>query len=157
MQAVGTGIYLAPSILDHSCSPNAVATFDGFKLRIQLTQELPKLEWDSIRISYIDLMNSKSHRKKELKDRYYFDCDCPRCKNDDIDCYHYAAKCPTCQKPVIAKVGINYNNFESTQTLITLFYRKVNNFLPAFADPSLIHRLQNNFGKLPNLVSNSCC
>ncbi|XP_046437813.1 histone-lysine N-methyltransferase SMYD3-like [Daphnia pulex] len=105
MQAIGTGIYLAPSILDHSCSPNAVATFDGFKLRIQLTQELPKLEWDSIRISYIDLMNSKSHRKKELKDRYYFDCDCPRCKNDDIDCYHYAAKCPTCQKPVIAKKG----------------------------------------------------
>jgi SET and MYND domain-containing protein len=107
MQAIGTGIYLAPSILDHSCSPNAVATFEGFKLRIQLTQEISKLDWDSIRISYIDLMNSKSHRRKELKDRYYFDCDCPRCKSDDIDRYHYAAKCPSCQNPIIVKVCIN--------------------------------------------------
>ena len=104
MQSVGTGIYLAPSILDHSCSPNAVVTFDGFHLRVQLLEDLPVLDWDSIRISYIDLMNCNSDRKKELKERYYFDCDCPRCNSDDIDRYHYAAKCPRCGSPVPVKV-----------------------------------------------------
>ncbi|XP_057370124.1 histone-lysine N-methyltransferase SMYD3-like [Daphnia carinata] len=105
MQAIGTGIYLAPSILDHSCSPNAVVTFDGFKLSVRLTQDLPKLDWNCIHISYIDLMNSKNHRKKELKERYYFDCDCPRCRCGKIDCYHYAARCPSCRSPIAVKRG----------------------------------------------------
>lgn len=105
MQAIGTGIYLAPSIIDHSCSPNAVVTFDGFKLRLQLIQELPTLDWKLIRISYIDLMNCNNDRKKELKERYYFDCDCPRCQSDTIDQYHYAAKCPSCQSPITVRVS----------------------------------------------------
>lgn len=104
MQSIGTGIYLAPSIIDHSCSPNAVVTFDGFTLRVQLTKELPTLDWADIRISYIELMNSTCDRMKELRERYYFDCDCPRCHSDKIDQYHYAAKCPSCCSPVPVKV-----------------------------------------------------
>lgn len=105
MQAIGTGIYLAPSILDHSCSPNAVVTFDGFKLSVRLTQEMPKFDWDLVRISYIDVMNSNSDRMKELKNRYYFDCDCSRCHSDTINRYHYAAKCPSCRNPIYVKVS----------------------------------------------------
>ena len=104
MQSIGTGIYLAPSIIDHSCSPNAVVTFDGFKLRVQLTQQIPSIDWASIRISYIELMNSTHDRMLELKERYYFDCDCPRCHSDNIDKYHYASKCPSCQSAIIVKV-----------------------------------------------------
>lgn len=103
MQAVGTGIYLAPSILDHSCSPNAVVTFEGIELRLQMIQDLPVLNWDSIKISYIDLLNSNADRLNELKERYYFDCDCPRCNSDDIDKYQYALKCPSCSSPVPVK------------------------------------------------------
>jgi len=105
MQAVGTGIYLAPSILDHSCSPNAVVTFEGIELRLQMIQDLPVLNWDSIKISYIDLLNSNADRLNELKERYYFDCDCPRCNSDDIDKYQYALKCPSCSSPVPVKVS----------------------------------------------------
>ena len=105
MQAIGTGVYLGPSILDHSCQPNAVVTFDGFHLRCTLTEDLPSLDWNSIRICYIDMMNCKEDRLKELKDRYYFDCDCPRCTDKtDVDRHHYAAKCPKCSLPVIGKV-----------------------------------------------------
>lgn len=50
-------------------------------------------------------MNCKSDRKKELKERYYFDCDCFRCQSDTVDRYHYAAKCPTCQNPIVLKVS----------------------------------------------------
>ena len=106
MQAIGTGIYLAPSILDHSCSPNAVVTFDGIELRVQVTEDLPVLDWDSLRISYIDLFNSNADRLKELKERYYFDCDCPRCNSDEIEKYHYALKCPHCCSPRSVKVRV---------------------------------------------------
>ena len=58
-----------------------------------------------VRISYIDLMNSNSDRMKELKNRYYFDCDCPRCHTDIIDRYHYAAKCSSCLNPIVVKVS----------------------------------------------------
>jgi len=34
LNTVGTGIYLAASVLNHSCVPNAAATFDGITLRI---------------------------------------------------------------------------------------------------------------------------
>ena len=109
MQAIGTGVYLGPSILDHSCSPNAVVTFDGFHLRCTLTEDLPSLDFDSIRISYIDMMSSKEERLKELKERYYFDCDCPRCTDKtDIDRYHYAAKCSSCTGAVIVKVHTSF-------------------------------------------------
>lgn len=104
MQTIGTGVYLAPSIVDHSCAPNAVVTFDGFKLRLRLIQELPTLDWNSVRISYIELMSSNHDRRKELKDRYYFDCDCRRCHTDDVDRHHYASKCPSCNDPIPAKV-----------------------------------------------------
>lgn len=106
MQPVGTGVYLAPSIIDHSCAPNAVVTFDGFELKVQAIQDLPCLDWDAIRICYIDLMNCNSDRMKELKERYYFDCDCPRCHSDNIDRYHYAAKCQDCGSPLFATVII---------------------------------------------------
>lgn len=41
MANAGQGIYLAASIVDHSCVPNAVATFDGSQLSITLTQDIP--------------------------------------------------------------------------------------------------------------------
>jgi len=36
LQSVGTAVYLGPSVLDHSCQPNAVATFEGTRLCIRL-------------------------------------------------------------------------------------------------------------------------
>lgn len=40
MANAGQGVYLAASIVDHSCVPNAVATFEGTQLSITLTQDL---------------------------------------------------------------------------------------------------------------------
>lgn len=70
-----------------------------------MMEDVPSLNWDAIRISYIDLMSSRTDRMKELKKRYYFDCDCPRCHSDTIvDRHQYAAKCPDCDNPITVKV-----------------------------------------------------
>lgn len=51
-QTVGTGVYLAASILDHSCEPNAVATFEGKTLLIHAISEIPKFDWSKASVAY---------------------------------------------------------------------------------------------------------
>lgn len=48
MNSIGTGVYLACSILDHSCNPNAVATFDGKTISIRATKDISYLDWDQV-------------------------------------------------------------------------------------------------------------
>lgn len=48
MNSIGTGIYLASSIIDHSCNPNAVATFDGKTINIRAIQDMPNLDWKQV-------------------------------------------------------------------------------------------------------------
>lgn len=48
MNSIGVGIYLAPSIVDHSCVPNAVATFEGTTISIRTIEDLPCLDWSQV-------------------------------------------------------------------------------------------------------------
>ncbi|XP_045542323.1 histone-lysine N-methyltransferase SMYD3 [Papilio machaon] len=94
MNSIGTGIYLASSIVDHSCDPNAVATFDGNIINIRAIQDMPNLDWNQIRISYIDLLKTPYERQTELLENYYFLCECDRCFGDIQIKILHAAKCP---------------------------------------------------------------
>lgn len=99
MNSIGTGIYLGVSITDHSCKPNAVATFDGTTLYIRTIENLPSVDWSKVGrlclwihfqwisidefyqifISYVDLMDPTEVRRQQLKENYYFLCECARC------------------------------------------------------------------------------
>ena len=156
LQCIGTGIYLGPTILDHSCSPNAVATFDGKQINIQLIEDLPFLDWDRIRISYIDQMNSTADRLKELKERYYFTCDCPRCTSGDVNRHQYAFKCQNCSRPIPVMVSITHKYFMVHTYFFLLFnyiYRRNMNFPSVLVGSILIRNFQRNIGKQVNLVS----
>lgn len=48
MNSIGTGIYLGVSVTDHSCKPNAVATFDGTTLYIRTIDDLPSVDWSKV-------------------------------------------------------------------------------------------------------------
>lgn len=48
MNSIGTGIYLGVSITDHSCKPNATATFEGTTLRIRLIEEIAAIDWSKV-------------------------------------------------------------------------------------------------------------
>lgn len=80
---VGTGVYLAASIFDHSCEPNAYVAFDGFELTCRSLVDLPVLDWSKLRISYIDVLNPREERQADLQRRYYFLCDCVRCSSPE--------------------------------------------------------------------------
>ncbi|XP_028174963.1 histone-lysine N-methyltransferase SMYD3 [Ostrinia furnacalis] len=105
MNSIGTGIYLAASILDHSCEPNAVATFDGKTISIRATKDLSCLDWSQMRISYIDLMKTPYERQTELLENYYFLCQCDRCMDETQLKMVHAGKClnASCDNPVVIK------------------------------------------------------
>lgn len=94
MISIGTGIYLGVSIVDHSCKPNAVATFEGLTLKLRLTEDLTFQHWSQINISYIDLINTREDRRKELKNAYYFLCTCSKCVDTKEEEEMLAAACP---------------------------------------------------------------
>ncbi|KAM3966835.1 SET and MYND domain containing, class 3 [Aphomia sociella] len=102
MNSIGTGIYLACSVVDHSCKPNAVATFDGKTISIRAIRDMPYLDWNQIRISYIDLMKTPYERQTELLENYYFLCQCDRCMDETQIRMVHAAKClnSECENPV---------------------------------------------------------
>lgn len=52
LHSIGTGIYLAASVVDHSCKPNAVVTFEGTTLIMRALETLPVLDWSKV-ISHI--------------------------------------------------------------------------------------------------------
>uniref|UniRef100_A0A0A9WRD9 SET and MYND domain-containing protein 3 n=1 Tax=Lygus hesperus TaxID=30085 RepID=A0A0A9WRD9_LYGHE len=79
MSELGTGIYLGASTIDHSCDPNAVATFTGTTITVRAIKDIPDFKWSKVRISYIETLKPHAERSRELYPRYYFDCDCLRC------------------------------------------------------------------------------
>lgn len=55
MNSIGTGIYLGVSVTDHSCKPNAVATFDGTTLYIRTIDNLPSVDWSKVGLQLLVL------------------------------------------------------------------------------------------------------
>lgn len=48
LQSLGTGVYLAGSVVNHSCKPNAVVTFEGTTLHMRAIETLPFLDWSKV-------------------------------------------------------------------------------------------------------------
>ncbi|KAI9036710.1 S-adenosylmethionine-dependent methyltransferase [Aspergillus affinis] len=74
------GLYLHPfaALINHSCDYNSVVGFDGHQLFVKAIRPIQKDE--QIFISYIDTTNPYKIRRAELRERYYFDCRCPKCE-----------------------------------------------------------------------------
>jgi hypothetical protein len=66
------------STANHSCSPNAVIMFDGPKLTLRALD--PIKAGQEVLISYIDSSAPFGVRQAELKDQYFFECSCAKCK-----------------------------------------------------------------------------
>lgn len=76
----GVGVFPeAAMVLNHSCTPNTVSSFDPKTrtLRFQAIQSIPT--GHAIEYSYIDLLQSKEHRQDQLRDGFGFECACWRC------------------------------------------------------------------------------
>jgi hypothetical protein len=77
---IGMGLYLGnASELNHSCMPNCMVQFRGSELVLRSLCWIPSQA--ELTISYIDLLQDRKSRRKELQERYFFHCECQRCTN----------------------------------------------------------------------------
>ncbi|VDL72017.1 unnamed protein product [Nippostrongylus brasiliensis] len=100
---VGMALDLGVSKYNHSCRPTCSMVFDGY--RVCLRPLVPGVDASDVTqafISYVDVGRSKYVRRKDLKARWYFDCECTRCA-DPADDMLTAIKCstPGCPEPLI--------------------------------------------------------
>lgn len=63
---------------NHSCDPNAVGAFNQPQALLRALKPIKKGE--EIFMDYTDVTNPFSVRQADLKARYYFNCQCPKCK-----------------------------------------------------------------------------
>jgi hypothetical protein len=87
---IGKGFYTQASAVNHSCDPNAVATFKGnpyragSELHIRLIK--PVMEGEEICIAYDGLTTHVNHstraRIRDLRAKYGFACSCTACFNN---------------------------------------------------------------------------
>lgn len=75
--SLGLAVDPLASRVNHSCVPNCVVVFDGPRLVIRALEAVKAGE--EITISYVDEHNTYGVRHVELKDRFHFDCSCPKC------------------------------------------------------------------------------
>ncbi|KAF2368277.1 Zinc finger MYND-type [Trinorchestia longiramus] len=112
---MGSAVFLAASIFDHACIPNAHPSFVGKKLYIRTLVDIPELNLDKVFISYIDCVNSKEMRRLELHRNWYFWCECDLCHDQERELYENFINCenPMCEQMV--KVPDRYSKPECTQ------------------------------------------
>ena len=67
----GIGLYLAASVLDHSCEPTANVVFRGKELIVRNIREDFGQDFSWVRISYTNLINTNEARKKDLMVRSF--------------------------------------------------------------------------------------
>uniref|UniRef100_A0A0K0FBL1 MYND-type domain-containing protein n=1 Tax=Strongyloides venezuelensis TaxID=75913 RepID=A0A0K0FBL1_STRVS len=96
LNEIGKGLYLDLCAYDHSCRPNTIYVCNGFIATLHaLNSSVNLLDKSSTFYSYIDLFACKQQRRKLLKDTWYFDCECERCK-DDSEHILTSMVCPNC-------------------------------------------------------------
>ncbi|KAE8158750.1 hypothetical protein BDV40DRAFT_303877 [Aspergillus tamarii] len=105
------GLYLHPyaALINHSCNYNAAVGFDSDTLYIKATRPIQKGE--QIFISYVDATNPVKLRRSELRERYYFDCQCAKCEKDLAEPEHRYLS-PEAQNDLSALEGAEMEAYE---------------------------------------------
>uniref|UniRef100_A0A671WS01 Protein-lysine N-trimethyltransferase SMYD5 n=1 Tax=Sparus aurata TaxID=8175 RepID=A0A671WS01_SPAAU len=86
----GSGLFLLQSSCNHSCIPNAEASFPENNFLLQLSALSDISPGEEICISYLDCCQrdrSRHSRHKILRENYLFVCSCPKCVSqmDELD------------------------------------------------------------------------
>lgn len=73
----GAGCYPNTALLNHSCAPSCVLAFDGPRVEVRTLRAVDA--GDELTHCYVDLCLSTRQRRVTLRERYGFECTCPRC------------------------------------------------------------------------------
>ncbi|XP_061668053.1 N-lysine methyltransferase SMYD2-B-like [Syngnathoides biaculeatus] len=80
---LGTAVYPDVALINHSCVPNVIVTFDGTRAQVRAVNHVEA--GDEVLISYIDPLYPTDDRNGRLRDAYYFCCRCRECRTRSKD------------------------------------------------------------------------
>ncbi|KAK1946796.1 Histone-lysine N-methyltransferase SMYD3 [Phytophthora citrophthora] len=86
-EAVGIGLFPNGALFNHDCDPNCVVSFKGREMQVHVVKDVQ--EGQELTVSYIELLQSTTSRRSELKDSYFFDCECTRCQTATMDDWYF--------------------------------------------------------------------
>ncbi|CAG8510454.1 2405_t:CDS:2 [Ambispora leptoticha] len=81
MFGIGEGTYPIGSLFNHSCRPNAVVMYDGNVQIVRCIEDVNAGE--EIAIAYLDVVHPRKKRREILREKYFFECHCRKCGDDD--------------------------------------------------------------------------
>jgi len=76
--ANGSGLWIMPSYINHSCWPNSVRSFLGDLLIVRAARDIS--EGEEITITYFENESSVQKRQKALYSKWGFNCKCTLCE-----------------------------------------------------------------------------
>ncbi|KAF9935363.1 hypothetical protein FBU30_003153 [Linnemannia zychae] len=77
------GTFPVGALFNHSCRPNAIVMYEG---QIQVVRALEDIVvGQEVCTSYVDNGVQRRERRDLLREKYYFDCQCPRCSDDEAN------------------------------------------------------------------------
>ncbi|XP_060070783.1 SET and MYND domain-containing protein 4-like [Ylistrum balloti] len=99
---VATAIYPTASLMNHSCDPSIIASFDRDSLVVRAVRDVKDgMEIYNCYGPHHKRMSGPD-RRQILKDQYFFDCQCSACLMDDGQNVMYMVfKCPKCENALI--------------------------------------------------------
>ena len=74
----GSGLWIIPSYINHSCWPNSVRSFLGNLLIARAARDIP--EGEEITINYIENESGVQERQKAFYSEWGFNCKCTLCE-----------------------------------------------------------------------------
>ena len=74
----GSGLWIMPSYINHSCWPNSVRSFLGNLLIVRAARDIP--EGEEISINYIENESGVQERQKAFYSEWGFNCKCTFCE-----------------------------------------------------------------------------
>ncbi|XP_068609578.1 N-lysine methyltransferase SMYD2-like [Brachionichthys hirsutus] len=80
---LGTAIYPDVALINHSCLPSVIVTYDGTSAEVRAVQDMKP--GDELLISYIDPLYPTEDRNNRLRESYYFTCGCQECRSKSMD------------------------------------------------------------------------
>lgn len=99
----GIGIYISPTVFNHSCSPNACFVNDGVALSLRALTDIDTAR-DEICVNYIDPMSCKAARVEQLQKDYLFTCSCKKCSDTSTTELKFQASiCPACAGYIVSR------------------------------------------------------
>ncbi|CAH1245126.1 SMYD2 [Branchiostoma lanceolatum] len=149
LKDIGVGLYPQAAMINHSCKSNCVSTFRGTKLQIRALVDIQPGE--EICYSYTEKGNITRERRDVLS-KYFFDCQCPYCLDDDREAIMKSVKCPSCQAQVKPNKNERYEKCSSCgfSDFTAEFYEDLKDYVQ-YAD-DVMHKPRNCLVELDKIL-----